>query len=372
LQVLKTLFIFGTRPEAIKLAPLILKYKKHYPASTFVCVSAQHRQLLDQVLSFFSIQPDFDLNLMKPNQTLSELTANIITALTPVINEVRPDCVFVQGDTTTVFAGALCAFYNQTKVVHIEAGLRSGNKYSPFPEEINRELTSKLSDFHFTPTTLASENLVKEGITKNVYQVGNTVIDALIIAKDKVNNEDEVYKTFFSEIDFNKKIILVTCHRRESFGEGIQNIFGAIRELALAHPNVAFIYPVHPNPNVKIEAEKQLSDIKNVHLIAPLDYPYLVWLLTRVHIVLTDSGGLQEEAPTFGKPVLVLREVTERVEGIDAGTAKLVGNNKGTIIHEVNLLLTDEGKYKAMANAINPYGDGLTSQRIFEILEKLI
>ncbi|MDI1235678.1 MAG: UDP-N-acetylglucosamine 2-epimerase (non-hydrolyzing) [bacterium] len=369
---MKTLFIFGTRPEAIKLAPLILKYKKHYPSSTFVCVSAQHRQLLDQVLTFFSIQPDFDLNLMKPNQTLSELTANIISALTPVITEVKPDVVFVQGDTTTVFAGALCAFYNQTKVVHIEAGLRSGNKYSPFPEEINRELTSKLSDFHFTPTALASANLEKEGIKKNIFQVGNTVIDALIIAKEKVYNEDNFYQAFFSNINFSKKIILVTCHRRESFGEGINNIFSAIREIALTHPDVEIIYPVHPNPNVKLEAEKQLSDIGNVNLIAPLDYPYLVWLLTKVNIVLTDSGGLQEEAPTFGKPVLVLREVTERVEGIEAGTAKLVGNNKTTIVNEVNLLLTNEIKYKEMANAINPYGDGLTSQRIFEILEKLI
>ncbi len=367
---MKTLFIFGTRPEAIKLAPLIIHFKKQFPISTFVCVSAQHRELLDQVLNFFEIKPDFDLNLMKPNQSLNELTANIITSLTPVINEIKPDLVFVQGDTTTVFAGALCAFYNQTKVVHVEAGLRSGNRYSPFPEEINRQLTSKLSDYHFTPTALASLNLKNEGITEHVYEVGNTVIDALLVAKEKVSHDSKKYEDYFENLDLNKKLILVTCHRRESFGEGIKNIFSAVKEIALSHPEVEFVYPVHPNPNVKLQAETILSNINNVKLVEPLEYPHLVWLLTKVYLVLTDSGGLQEEAPTFGKPVLVLREVTERVEGIEAGTAKLVGNKKETIMNELNNLLNDSMKYNKMANAVNPYGDGFTSERIFNILTK--
>lgn len=365
---MKSLFIFGTRPEAIKLAPLIIEFKNKFPHSTYVCVTAQHRGLLDQALDFFEIKPDFDLNLMQPNQSLNSLTSNLLSNLDPIVKEINPDIVFVQGDTTSVFCGALNAFYNNNKIAHIEAGLRSNDKHSPFPEEINRQLTSKLSDFHFTPTQTASENLIKENITQHIYEVGNTVIDALLIAKDKVSSNDAFYKNHFNKIDFSKKLILLTCHRRESFGDGIVNIFKAIIQIATQRQDIEFIYPVHPNPNVKKVAEEMLSNFSNIKLIEPLDYPYLIWLLTKVEFVLTDSGGIQEEAPTLGKPVLVLRDVTERTEGIEAGTAKLIGTETNIIIENCNLLLDNETIYNSMANASNPYGDGYTSKRILSIL----
>ncbi|MFN0032505.1 MAG: non-hydrolyzing UDP-N-acetylglucosamine 2-epimerase [Flavobacteriales bacterium] len=367
----KLLFIFGTRPEAIKLAPLIKAFEKDETFEVMVCVTAQHRQMLDQVLQFFSITPHYDLDLMRPNQTLSSLTANAISALQPVMEEVKPDVVFVQGDTTTVLAGALSAFYVKAKVAHIEAGLRSSNIYSPYPEEMNRLLTTRLTQYHFAPTPLAAQNLREEGIGSAIYMVGNTVIDALKLALQIISEDERHYSSHFEGIDFSKRIVLVTCHRRESFGEPFLQICEAILHIAKTYADVEFVYPVHLNPNIKAVADATLL-APNIKLIAPLEYPYLVWLMNKSHIVLTDSGGIQEEAPSLGKPVLVMRDVTERTEGVDAGTALLVGTRKDNIIQHLKNLLDNESAYQAMSRAVNPYGEGDSCKQIVEIMTHVL
>ena len=369
---LKLLFVFGTRPEAIKLAPLVREFKNRKNAEVKVCVTAQHRQMLDQVLEFFDIVPDYDLNIMKPNQTLFDVTANGLKALEQVLTDFGPEIVFVQGDTTTSFVGALAAYYKKVKVAHIEAGLRSGNKYSPFPEEINRILAGHLADYHFPPTQQSVENLKRENITEHVYNVGNTVIDALFLGLDLVKKKDEnTYAKAFAGIKLDHRIVLITGHRRESFGEPFENICHAIKTVASQFPDVEFVYPVHLNPNVQEPVNRLLSGLKNVHLITPLDYPHFIWIMEKCYVVLTDSGGLQEEAPSLGKPVLVMREVTERQEGVDAGTAKLVGTDKDVIIRELVTLLSDKVAYEKMAKAVNPYGDGTACKQIADIILKI-
>lgn len=366
------LFIFGTRPEAIKMAPLIKEFQKHPQFKTAVCVTAQHREMLDQVLDFFDIKPHYDLNIMKPNQTLFDVTADGLKMLEKVFDDFKPSLVFVQGDTTTSFIGALAAYYKKVKVAHIEAGLRSGNKYSPFPEEINRVLAGHLADFHFTPTPQSISNLNKEGISKNIYNVGNTVIDALFLGLEllKQKGEDK-YRNYFKTVDLSKKIVLITGHRRESFGEPFENICSAIKTVAEKFSDVEFVYPVHLNPNVQQPVNRILNEQHNVKLIPPLDYPHFIWMMNQSYVVLTDSGGLQEEAPSLGKPVLVMRNVTERQEGVDSGTAKLVGTDKQVIIDELSLLLGNAEAYNKMAKAVNPYGDGTTCRQIAEVVGKL-
>jgi UDP-N-acetylglucosamine 2-epimerase (non-hydrolysing) len=367
----KILFLFGTRPEAIKMAPLIDVFSKDKNYSVKVGITAQHREMLDQVISFFNIKIDYDLNIMKPNQTLHQLTSDLISKITNeiLLNETF-DYVFVQGDTTTVLAGTLSAFYQKIKVVHIEAGLRSGNMHSPFPEEANRVLTSKLAEFHFCPTENSKHNLISENISKNVYVVGNTVIDALFLGLEKVKlaNQELLFKKFNS-IDFDKKIILVTCHRRENFGKPFEEICSAIMEIALKNKNIEIVFPVHLNPNIQKNA-KLLLKANNIKLINPLDYPDLIWIMDKSYFILTDSGGIQEEAPSLGKPVLVLREVTERTEGVVAGTAILVGSSKDKIISEAFKLLNDNKYYNEISLASNPYGDGKTSEKIKLILSQ--
>ncbi len=366
----RVLFLFGTRPEAIKMAPLIHCFSNDDNFDVKVAVTAQHREMLDQVLSFFEIKVDYDLNIMTQNQTLHDLTANLISRITNevLLNE-RFDYVFVQGDTTTVLASALAAFYQKIKIIHIEAGLRSGDMLSPFPEEMNRVLTSKLADIHFCPTENSKQNLLLENISNNVFVVGNTVIDALLIGLEKVKNLSEVtFLKNYDFIDFTKKIILVTCHRRENFGKPFEDICNALLELADNFEDVVeIIYPVHLNPNVRVVAHNLLKH-KNIKLISPLEYPELIWMMNKSNIILTDSGGIQEEAPSLGKPVLVLREVTERTEGVDSGTAILVGSNKSKIILETSNLLLDSIYYSKISKASNPYGDGKTSETIKEIL----
>jgi UDP-N-acetylglucosamine 2-epimerase (non-hydrolysing) len=367
---LKILFVFGTRPEAIKMAPLIKEFEAYRESfQTGVCVTAQHREMLDQVLGFFDISPDYDLDLMRPDQSLFDVTADGLKGLERVFGEYGPDLVFVQGDTTTAFVGALAGYYNKIKVAHLEAGLRSGDRYSPFPEEMNRVMAGHLSDYHFAPTERAARNLAGEGITENVWVVGNSVIDALFLGLQIVrDHEDGDFYEFFRHVDFSRRIILVTGHRRESFGEPFKDICNALGNITDAFADVEVVYPVHLNPNVRRPVNEILNDRKRVHLIEPLDYPRLIWLMEKSYIVLTDSGGIQEEAPSLGKPVLVMREVTERMEGIEAGTAKLVGTSREKILHETEGLLTDGKLYDKMSSAANPYGDGRTSKRIIEIL----
>ena len=370
---MKILFVYGTRPEAIKMAPLVKAFQKDPAFDVRVCVTGQHREMLDQVLSFFEITPDYDLNLMKPNQTLFTVTADVLLGLEPILEEFQPDNIWVQGDTTTVMAGSLAGFYKQIKVSHLEAGLRSGEKFSPFPEEVNRKVTGHVADYHFAPTNRAVSNLAAEGITQNVWNVGNTVTDALLLGLDIIKQSgEEKFEQFFAKagIDFNKRIMLVTGHRRESFGGPFQQMCESMRDIAQKYDDVQLVYPVHLNPNVRKVVQEVLSDVENVTLIEPLDYPYLIWLMNRSYLVLTDSGGIQEDAPTLGKPVLVMRDVTERQEGVEAGTAKLVGTSKEVILREAYDLLDNEESYKKMANAVNPYGNGTTSQQIVEIYKK--
>lgn len=369
----KILFIFGTRPEAIKMAPLVRDFKKNSDIfEVKVCVTAQHRQMLDQVLDFFEIKPDFDLNLMKPNQTLFDITSDAIIGLKDVLEQYIPDVIFVQGDTTTAFIGGLAGFYKKIKIAHLEAGLRSGDLYSPFPEEANRKMLGHISDYHFAPTLTSKNNLNKENIEKNVFVVGNTVIDALFLGLDIIKSKgEENYYNFFNFTDFSKKIILVTGHRRESFGKPFEDMCNAIKDIVTSHKDVEVIYPVHLNPNVRKTVKEVLNDVERVHLIEPLDYPYLIWLMNKSYIVMTDSGGIQEEAPALGKPVLVMRDVTERTEGIAAGTAKLVGTNRDIIVREAIKLITDSKEYGKMANAVNPYGDGTTGKQIVEIMKNI-
>ncbi|PZX92485.1 UDP-N-acetylglucosamine 2-epimerase (non-hydrolyzing) [Flavobacterium aquariorum] len=359
----KILIVFGTRPEAIKMVPLVKEFQK-YPDKfdIKVCVTAQHREMLDQVLKFFEVIPDFDLNLMRPGQNLYQLTADVILGLKPILENFMPDYVFVHGDTTTSSATALASFYAGTKVCHIEAGLRTHNKLSPFPEEMNRQLTGRLADLHFAPTEQAKKNLMDEGIDSNsIFVTGNTVIDALLLAKDKVEEINDKQIDFLkSLIDNSKELIVVTGHRRENFGDGFINICKALKQLALEQ-NVQIVYPVHLNPNVKGPVHTILGDIPTIHLIEPLAYPAFVWLMKKSKIIITDSGGVQEEAPSLGKPVLVMRDTTERPEAVAAGTVVLVGTNTSEIVKQTMTLLSDDNLYEKMSKAHNPYGDGLAS-----------
>ncbi len=368
----KVSVIFGTRPEAIKLAPIILELKKHSQYEVNVCVTAQHRQMLDQVLEVFGITPDVDCNIMKPNQTLAELTANALVSVDTYLKKYQPGLVIVQGDTTTVFAASVSAFYHKVPVAHVEAGLRTWNKYSPFPEEINRVLTTKIADIHFAPTQLSKENLLKEGIEeKKIHITGNTVIDALFIAKEKVLKEKPYIHGLDQSLIYKdkRKLVLITGHRRENFGEGFNNICTAIAELAQKFQDVIFVYPVHLNPNVREPVFKILGNHSNIFLIEPLSYLPFVAMMMRATLILTDSGGVQEEAPSLGKPVLVMRENTERPEAIHAGTVKLVGTSTEKIISTTSALLLDSTEYQKMANAVNPYGDGKSAARIVEFLQ---
>ncbi|OHB60356.1 MAG: UDP-N-acetylglucosamine 2-epimerase [Planctomycetes bacterium RBG_13_46_10] len=364
----KVSLIFGTRPEAIKLCPLFLEFKRHSEFQPHVCVTGQHRQMLDQVLDVFEVVPDVDLDLMEPDQTLAGLTSRAVIAIDSYVARHRPDIVIVQGDTTTTFCAALAAFYNRIPIGHVEAGLRTWNKFSPFPEEINRLMTSHLADLQFAPTQRAKENLLREGIPEDrIFITGNTVIDALHIAIEKVRKNPPAIPSLPVELlngDSHKPVVLITGHRRENFGAGFESICGAISELSRRFSNAAFVYPVHLNPNVRKPVFDILSGRSNIYLIEPLAYMSFVALMDRSRIVLTDSGGVQEEAPGLGKPVLVMRDTTERPEAVGAGTVKLVGTDRRMIVDEVSTLLTDEKSYIAMANAVNPYGDGKACERI--------
>lgn len=369
---MKVLSVFGTRPEAIKMAPLALQLAQDSRFDARVCVTAQHREMLDQVLALFELEPDYDLNLMKSGQDLNDITCGILQGLKPVLEEFKPDIVLVHGDTATTFATTLAAYYQQIAVGHVEAGLRTGNLYSPWPEEGNRKLTGALSAVHFAPTEMSRENLLKESVDPaTVHITGNTVIDALLDVADKLNNNTELaaeQATRFPMLDDSKRLVLVTGHRRESFGDGFERICQALANTAQAHPDVQILYPMHLNPNVREPVNRVLGDIENVHLIEPQDYLPFVYLMNRAHIILTDSGGIQEEAPSLGKPVLVMRDTTERPEAVEAGTVKLVGTQTATITSELNRLLTDQTAYDAMSYAHNPYGDGKACQRIRDAL----
>jgi UDP-N-acetylglucosamine 2-epimerase (non-hydrolysing) len=366
----KILFIFGTRPEAIKMAPLIKETEKAGKFEPKICVTAQHRQMLDQVLKIFEIKPDYDLDIMTGNQNLFDITARIILKVQDVLSVEKPDLVMVQGDTTTTFVASLAAFYTRTKIAHLEAGLRTGNKFAPFPEEINRRITSVIADIHLAPTPWARDNLLRENISpESIFVTGNTVIDALFRVVEILKKSASDFDPLFHGIDFSKKVVLITGHRRENFGEGFRNICQAISELAKKFSGSEFVYPVHFNPNVRKPVNEVLQGIENVHLIEPLDYEPFVYAMEKSYIILTDSGGVQEEAPSLGKPVLVMRESTERPEAVEAGTVKLVGTDKKKIVDEVSTLITDSDAHRRMSQAHNPYGDGKASQRIVKIME---
>ena len=371
---MKVLTVFGTRPEAIKMAPLVhaLANDKRFDAK--VCVTAQHREMLDQVLELFKITPDYDLNLMKAGQTLPEVTSRILLELTPVLKEFKPDMVLVHGDTATTFAASLAAYYEQIAVGHVEAGLRTGNIYSPWPEEANRKLTGALTKFHFAPTETSKQNLLTENYSEeSIFVTGNTVIDALLMVKSQIEQDKDLSSTLaaqFPFLDESKKLILVTGHRRESFGGGFERICEALAQTAKEHPKVQVLYPVHLNPNVQEPVNRILADVDNVHLIEPQQYLPFVYLMNRAHIILTDSGGIQEEAPSLGKPVLVMRDTTERPEAVEAGTVQLVGTNVDLITSSLTELLTKESSYTEMSRAHNPYGDGNACSRICDILAK--
>lgn len=380
----KILLTFGTRPEAIKMAPLVKELEK-YPDKfkTYVCVTGQHREMLDQVLELFEITPDYDLNIMKKGQDLFDITANVLLGFKDVLKDIKPDLVLVHGDTTTSAAAALAAFYQQIRVGHVEAGLRTHNIYSPFPEEMNRQITSRIATYHFSPTLLSKENLLKEGISeKDIIITGNTVIDALYMVLNKIETNDAVEETIKNIINnkgydterivSGKKIVLITGHRRENFGDGFINICKAIKTLVSKYKEVDFIYPMHLNPNVREPIRKVFGDdlnaFENVFFIEPLEYLSFVYLMEKSFIVLTDSGGIQEEAPGLGKPVLVMRETTERPEALQAGTVKLVGTHSEKIVDEISKLIEDTDYYDSMSMAVNPYGDGLSCERIVEAL----
>lgn len=367
---MKVMSVFGTRPEAIKMAPLVKKLNADPEMDSVLCVTAQHREMLDQVLELFELTPDYDLNIMKPNQTLAMITANVLTGIEEVLVKEKPDIVLVHGDTSTTFSAALAAFYQKIPVGHVEAGLRTYDMYSPFPEEVNRVLTGHMASVHFAPTERNLDNLVREGVSEeNIVITGNTVVDALLeVAGKPYEFEDETLKS----IDFeNKRVIAVTCHRRENLGEYMENIFSAIREIAEEFDDVEVVYPVHLNPKVRETAGKILSGCSNVHLIDPLSYQPFVNLMAKSYFIITDSGGMQEEAPSLGKPVLVVRKETERPEALAAGTVKLAGVERETIAAMARELLTDRNAYEAMAHAENPYGDGTACDRIIEALKKM-
>lgn len=368
----KVLVVFGTRPEAIKMAPLVNYLQKHPAFDAKVCVTAQHRHMLDQVLDLFKIKPEFDLNLMKPGQDLTDITCGVLRGLNEVLVDWRPDVVLVHGDTSTTFAASLAAFYQRIDVGHVEAGLRTGNLHSPWPEEANRKLTSVLARWHFSPTITSRANLLAENVAAGaIYVTGNTVIDALLQVREKINTDGYLQLTFaksFPFIDPVKRIVLVTGHRRENFGDGFERICQALGHIARTHPDVQVIYPVHLNPQVQEPVKRLLSGIGNVHLIQPLDYLPFVYLMDRACLILTDSGGIQEEAPSLGKPVLVMRDTTERPEAVEAGTVKLVGTSVDRIVRQAHILLTDTKAYEVMAFSHNPYGDGQASKRIAQAL----
>lgn len=369
---MKTLCVFGTRPEAIKMAPLALELAKDDRFESRVCVTGQHREMLDQVLKLFDLIPDYDLDIMKEKQDLTDITVRILEALKVVLLEYQPDIILVHGDTATTFAASLAAYYQQIPVAHVEAGLRTGNIYSPWPEEGNRKLTGAITQLHFAPTKSSAQNLLNESIKEEcIFITGNTVIDALLDVVEKLESNvtlQEQLNHQFSYLDSRKHLILVTGHRRESFGKGFENICRALVEVVTEHSDVEIVYPLHLNPNVREPANRILKGQKNIHLIDPLDYLPFVYLMNRAYIILTDSGGIQEEAPSLGKPVLVMRDATERPEAVDAGTVKLVGTDKDKIVQEMRILLKDKEAYNNMAFAHNPYGDGMASKRIKEIL----
>nr|WP_025640783.1 UDP-N-acetylglucosamine 2-epimerase (non-hydrolyzing) [Schnuerera ultunensis] len=366
---MKVMTVFGTRPEGIKMAPIIKVMENASEIDNTICITAQHREMLDQVLNLFQIEPDYDLNIFKPGQSLTEITMKALEGLEKVILEVKPDVLLVQGDTSTVFAGALAAFYQKVKIGHVEAGLRSGNLYSPYPEEANRKLTGILTDFHFAPTETNKDNLLREGYSiEKIFITGNTVIDAL---QYSVKEDYSFQIPLLDNIDYkDKRIILLTSHRRENLGKPMENIFSAINQIALEYEDIEVVFPIHLNPKVRQIANKIFNGNRRVHLIEPLDYEPFTNLMARSYLVVTDSGGLQEEAPSLGKPVLVVREETERPEGIEAGTAKLVGTNYDNILKEIDILLSNQKEYEKMANAVNPYGDGRASERIVDIILK--
>lgn len=380
----KVMLVFGTRPEAIKMAPLVKEFQKQPKrVETVVCVTGQHREMLDQVLKIFDIKPDYDLNIMKQGQDLYDVTARVLTGMRDVLKEVKPDVVLVHGDTTTSTAAALAAFYQQIPVGHVEAGLRTHNIYSPWPEEMNRLLTGRLATYHFSPTPLSRKNLIKESVDdRNIIITGNTVIDALYWVVDKIKNnkeldnelEDILSKAGYdvNRLNNGKKLVLITGHRRENFGDGFINMCTAIKDLTVKYPDLDFVYPMHLNPNVRKPIHEvfgeNLSGLKNMFFIEPLEYLSFVYLMEKSSIVLTDSGGIQEEAPGLGKPVLVMRDTTERPEALDAGTVKLVGTDYNKIVNEVSSLIDDKAAYEKMSKAVNPYGDGLACGRIVNAL----
>jgi UDP-N-acetylglucosamine 2-epimerase (non-hydrolysing) len=375
----KILLVFGTRPEAIKMAPLVRAFQAENQAfETKVCVTAQHREMLDQVLSLFEIKTDFDLNVMQPNQDLYDITSNILIGMKAVFQTYRPDFIFVHGDTTTTFAVSLAAFYEKILVGHIEAGLRTGNLYSPWPEEANRKLTSQLTCYHFAPTAQSQDNLLKENVAPDkIVVTGNTVIDALLLMKNKLETDilfrEKVHQSI-KQKGFDPEeaeFILVTGHRRENFGQGFIDICTALKTIALERPNINIVYPVHLNPNVRKPVNELLTGVKNVYLIEPLEYEAFIYLMSLSKLIITDSGGVQEEAPSLGKPVLVMRDTTERPEAVDAGTVKLVGTNAQRIISETNNLLDNQQAYEIMTKAHNPYGDGKACERIINFMKEL-
>ncbi|MEC5343718.1 UDP-N-acetylglucosamine 2-epimerase (non-hydrolyzing) [Brenneria populi] len=370
---MKVLTVFGTRPEAIKMAPLVRVMADDEAFESRICVTAQHREMLDQVLRLFDITPDYDLNIMQPGQSLGEISSRILRGLEPVMAEFKPDLVLVHGDTTTTLTASLAAFYQRIPVGHVEAGLRTGNLYSPWPEEANRKLTGHLALFHFAPTENSRRNLLRERLSdRHIFVTGNTVIDALFWVRDRIVNDEALRRRLdekYACLDAAKKLILVTGHRRESFGGGFERICGALADIARRHPEVQIVYPVHLNPNVSEPVNRILSGIDNVMLIAPQDYLPFVYLMNRSYMILTDSGGIQEEAPSLGKPVLVMRDTTERPEAVEAGTVRLVGTDAAKIVESVSQLLTDEEAYQTMSRAHNPYGDGQACRRIVEAIK---
>lgn len=367
MQKIKVITIFGTRPEAVKMAPLVKELEKREEINSLVCVTAQHRQMLDQVLELFHIKPDFDLNIMQTKQSLTGITTRVLEGLEEIFEQERPDIILVHGDTTTTFAGALAAFYKQIKVGHVEAGLRTFDKYFPFPEEMNRKLTGAVADLHFAPTDSSKNNLLREGVQEeSIFITGNTVIDAMNFT---VEDEYIFNNEILNNIDYkNKKVILVTAHRRENWGEGIENICKALKTIAAENKDIEIIYLVHLNPVVKDVVYDYLEGVKGVHLLPPLDTKETHNLMNKCYMVMTDSGGLQEEAPHLGKPVLVLRDVTERPEAVDSGTVKLVGTIMQDIIESANKLINDKEHYEVMSRAVNPYGDGKASERITDAI----
>ena len=369
---MKILTVFGTRPEAIKMAPVFKALKSDPAFDAKLCVTAHHRQMLDQVLELFQLEPDFDLNLMKPGQDLSDITSNVLLGMRDVYKQWQPDLVLVHGDTTTTLGASLSAYSARARVGHVEAGLRTGNKYSPWPEEMNRCITGRLTDIHFAPTAKSKDNLLREGVDDgSIHITGNTVIDALLDVVDRVRTDAGLRSSFEQRFDFidpSKRLILVTGHRRENFGDGFENICKALAEIA-RRGDVQVLYPVHLNPNVQEPVKRILADVPNVILVEPLDYLPFVYLMDRSHLLITDSGGVQEEAPSLGKPVLVMRDTTERPEAVEAGTVQLVGTDASAIVRDTFRLLDDPAAFEAMSKAHNPYGDGLASKRIVQALK---